>query len=292
MAQESTGSTSMSNTGLLGEAQQRLDAYFATQVAAWTGIYRSAGLVPSIFQQRHAIALQWTEALALAPGDRVLDVGCGAGLAAVSLAQRGLVVDAVDSVEGMVQRTRQAAAEAGVAHLVKTAVADVHHLTAPDATFRLVLAMGVLPWVHAPRQALAEMARVVQPGGYVLVSADNRWRLTDVLDPWRSPLFDPIKEAGGAVLRRLGLRRPRPYHEPSPQAVSLADLDRWLSAVGLRRVRATTLGFAYFTFFSRHLCTDAASTKLHGALQKLTDRGVPLVRRLGNQHVALALRTR
>ena len=270
------------------KAQRRVDAYFATQVAAWAGVYHSAGLVPAIYQQRHAVSLQWIEELAIAPGERVLDVGCGAGLAAVTLAQRGFVVDAVDAVDGMVQRARQAAAEAGVAHLMTTTVSDVHHLTAPDATFRLVLALGVLPWLPAPQQALGEMARVVRRGGYVLVSADNRWRATDVLDPWQSPLFDPIKGAGGAVLRQLGLRRAPPYREPSPQAVSLAELDRWLASAGLRRVKSTTLGFAHFTFFRRPLFTDAISTKLHSALQRLADQNVPLVRWLGNQHLVLA----
>jgi len=150
------------------------------------------------------------------------------------------------------------------------------------------LALGVLPWLPAPRQALAEMARVVRPDGFVLVSADNRWRLTDLLDPWRSPPLDPIKGAGGALLRRLGLRRQPPHRQPSPQAVSMAEFDRWLVSVGLRRVKSTTLGFAHFTFFSRHLFTAATSAKLHGALQRLADKNVPVVRLLGNQHIVLA----
>ncbi|OLC42364.1 MAG: hypothetical protein AUH75_04630 [Gemmatimonadetes bacterium 13_1_40CM_4_65_7] len=258
------------------------------RVSAWTEIYSSAGLVPSIYQQRLAVSLRWIEELALAPRERVLDVGCGAGLAAVILAQRGLVVDAVDTVDDMVRRTRQAAAEAGLAQQVNSAVEDVHCLTFPDATFQVVLALGVLPWVPAPRQALGEMARVVRPNGYVLVSADNRWRLTDVLDPWRSPPLDAIKGAAGAVLRQLGLRRPPACREPSPQAVSNAELDRWLGSVGLRKVKSTTLGFAHFTFFGRNLFTTAASVRLHCALQMLADRNVPVFRRLGNQHIVLA----
>jgi len=270
------------------EAQRQVDGYFTTRVSAWTEIYSSAGLVPSIFRHRLAVSLRWIEELALASRERVLDVGCGAGLAAVTLAQRGLVVDAIDTVDDMVGRTRQAAAEAGVAQQVNSAVEDVHSLTFPDATFQVVLALGVLPWVPAPRQALAEMARVVRPNGYVLFSADNRWRLTDFLDPWRSPPLDAIKGVAGAVLRQLGLRRPPARREPSPQAVSNADLDRWLVSVGLRRVKSTTLGFAHFTFFGRNLFTSATSVRLHGALQRLADRNVPVFRLLGNQHIVLA----
>ena len=279
---------SLRAVGSTEEAQRRVDGYFATQVSAWTEIYNWAGLVPSIYQQRLAVSLRWIEELALAPGERVLEVGCGAGLAAVTLGQRGFVVDAVDTVSEMVGRTRQAAAEAGLAQVVKTAVEDAQHLTFRDGTFQLVLALGVLPWLPAPRQALGEMARVVRPDGYVLVSADNRWRLTDVLDPWRSPPLDPIKGAAGAVLRQPGLRRRPPSREPSPQAVSIAEFDRWLLSVGLRRAKSTTLGFAHFTFFSRHLFPDATSVKLHCALQSLADRNVPVFRVLGNQHIVLA----
>src|SRR3989442_7915703 len=88
------------------KAQRRVDGYFAMRVSAWTEIYSSAGLVPSIFQQRLAGSLPWIEEIALAPRERVVDVGCGGGVAAGVLAQRGVVVDAVDTADGLVRRTR------------------------------------------------------------------------------------------------------------------------------------------------------------------------------------------
>ena len=124
---------------------------------------------------------------------------------------------------------------------------------------RLAVSAENIPGTVPAAPALGEMARVVRPNGYVLVSADNRWRLTDVLDPWRSPPLDAIKGAAGGVLRQLGLRRPPACREPSPQAVSNAELDRWLVSVGLRKVRSTTLGFAHFTFFGRNLSARLAS---------------------------------
>lgn len=271
-----------------GEAQRRVDRYFAARVTTWTDIYSVEGLVPFIHQQRRALALQWIDELALAAGQRLLEVGCGAGLTAVALAERGFAVDAVDALTDMTERTRAAAATAGVGQRVTTGLEDAHHLTFADGTFQLTLAMGVLPWLHSPPQALKELARVVKPGGHVLVSAHNRWRLIDVLDPWTSPPLDPIKGAVGALLRRMGLRQPPPYLEPVARLVSRAELDRWLAAAGLRRVKSTTLGFGPFTFFGRALFGDRTGIKLHSVLQRWADRNVALVGSIGSQHMVLA----
>ena len=270
------------------EAQRRVDAYFATRVTTWAQIYTAEGLVPLIHQQRRTIALRWIEELALAPGERVLEVGCGAGLTTVTLARRGFGVDALDGVGNMVECTRRAATEAGVGHMVKTSQGDAHDLTFPDATFQLVLAVGVLQWLHTPRRALCEMARVVKPGGHVLVTAHNRWRLVDALDPWLSPPLDPLRRAAGAALRRLGVRHRPPYLEPVAQVVSAAELARWFLAAGLRQVKGMTLGFGPFTLFSRSPFSDATGVKLHRFLQRWADRNVPVVRSIGAQHIILA----
>jgi ubiquinone/menaquinone biosynthesis C-methylase UbiE len=172
--------------------------------------------------------------------------------------------------------------------MVTTGWGDAHHLTFAEATFQLVLALGVLQWLHTPDQAIRELGRVVKPGGYVLVTAHNRWRLVDLLDPWLCPPLDPIKGAAGAALRWLGLRRAPPHLEPVAQVVSAAELGRWLRTAGLKAVKSVTLGFGPFTFFGHGLFTDATGVKLHGRLQRCADRNVPLVRSVGAQHLILA----
>jgi ubiquinone/menaquinone biosynthesis C-methylase UbiE len=282
----------MEDGGSSAEEQQRVDGFFATRVATWAEIYGAAGLVPVIHQERRAVSLRWIDELTLAPGARVLEVGCGAGLTAVSLAQRGYVVDAVDTVPEMLERTRQAAADAGVGDRVTTSVEDAHQLMFPDGTFRVVLALGVLPWLHTPRRALSELARVAQPDGYVLVSAHNRWRLIDVLEPWVSPPLSPIRRVVGGVVRRLRLWRRASYPEPVPQRVSAGELDRWLEVAGLRRVRSMTLGFGPFTVLDRQLFAEATGVRLHRVMQRLADRSVPVLRSSGAQHLVLAHKLR
>src|SRR5712692_1686076 len=148
----------MRNVVSTEEAQRHVDAHFAANVTAWAEIYSLQGLVPFIHQQRRAVFLRWIDELAPARGERLLELGCGAGLTAVTLAQRGVVVDAVDAVPGMVEHARRVAAEAGVGHTLHATVGHGHHLAFPDGTFQLVLAMGVLPCLHYPRRPLGEIA--------------------------------------------------------------------------------------------------------------------------------------
>ncbi|WP_405387297.1 methyltransferase domain-containing protein [Streptomyces sp. NBC_01102] len=106
----------------------------------------------------------------LAPGQSVLDVGCGPGTITADLA--ALVapgrVTAVDTSQEILDRAAEAAAERGLAG-VEFAVADVHALDFADDSFDVVHAHQVLQHVGDPVQALREMRRVCRPGGIVAV---------------------------------------------------------------------------------------------------------------------------
>ena len=108
------------------------------------------------------------QALALRPGARVLDVGCGSGQWAVALARRGGEVTGVDLSPAMVARAERHAAEAGVA--VRWHVGEAARVAGPDAAYDAVLARVVLQLVPDVPAALAEFRRVLRPGGRLLAS--------------------------------------------------------------------------------------------------------------------------
>jgi SAM-dependent methyltransferase len=115
------------------------------------------------------------EHLALAPGQRLLDVGCGLGDAAVALATdlgRAGEVVGIDGSEVMLAEARVRAGAAPCA--VRFAVGDAGALAEPDASFDAVRSERMLQWVPDPARAVAEMARVVRPGGVVCL-ADSDW---------------------------------------------------------------------------------------------------------------------
>lgn len=101
------------------------------------------------------------------PGDRVVDVGCGAGLdsliAARMVGPQGAVVG-VDMTPQMLERARRSAEEGGIDNVeFRQGVAEA--LPVPDAWADVVISNGVLNLFPDKLAGLGEMARVLKPGG-------------------------------------------------------------------------------------------------------------------------------
>ncbi len=273
--------------------QRGVDMHFHESLHTWDDIYQAQSELGLMVQRRQAIVLSWVQELGLPLEDTVLDVGCGTGLTAVTLALRGHPVIAADSVPTMLCRTRQHAADAGVEQRTIPVASDIQHLSFANESFSLVLAMGVIPYIYSPATAVAEMARVLRPGGHVILSTHNAWAISDLLDP--ATLFDPatsrpfapIRQATKAVLLRAGWRRPA---EPGvwARSHSMRAVSRWLSSAALLTVRRMTIGFGPFTCFNRRFLPHSLGLKLHHHLQHLADRGVPGFRSTGMEHIVLA----
>lgn len=268
------------------EHQQRVDEHFQSHANRWREFYEESSIEGEIYQRRLAMVLGWVDELGRPAGERVLEIGCGAGVTAVALAQRGLLVEAMDSTAAMVCATRERAAGAGVSPSLACRLGDAHRLAFGDGAFGLALAIGVVPYLHSPEIALKEMARVLKPGGMLLVTAGNRSRLDHLLDPWLSPPLQPAKK----VVRTILLRRQRPVESPPPRLRlgSLRELDGWLASAGLTRVRTKAVGFLPLTFHYRRVLGEGSSIRLNRWLQWLADRDLPGVRSSGMDYLVLA----
>ncbi len=110
------------------------------------------------------------ELLALRPGDRVADVGCGLGTAARELAALGVRVIGLDASEAMVAEAWRRSA----AGSVEFAIADVSALPLEDGALAGYRAERLYQHLADPGAALAEAWRVLAPGGH-LVLVDQDW---------------------------------------------------------------------------------------------------------------------
>ena len=103
----------------------------------------------------------------LRPGERVVDVGCGAGIdsliAARMVGDDGQVIG-VDMTPGMLDRAKRAAAEMG-ATTVEFREGYMEALPVPDGWADIVISNGVLNLTPDKAKALGEMARVLKPTG-------------------------------------------------------------------------------------------------------------------------------
>jgi 2-polyprenyl-3-methyl-5-hydroxy-6-metoxy-1,4-benzoquinol methylase len=254
--------------------QAALNGLFGAEVDFWSELYSGESVLSAVHRYRTRLTLRWIDELRLAPGSKVLEVGCGPGLLAVELARRGLDVDATDTVEAMLDRARRAAAHAGVADQVRFSPGDVHDLGFDDRRFNLVVGLGVLPWIDRPEAALAEIARVLAPSSLAIVSINNRTPLHVLGDPARLALLAPLRDAAREALATIrgttATRRGRPITFARP-AEFAGQLDR----AGLRLIRAQPFGFGPFTMLGRELLPGPVGVRLERRLQRRAEAPDP-----------------
>lgn len=135
------------------------------------------------------------ERAGLGRAGRVLDVGCGSGGVTADLRSLGPEVVAVDVEPAMARRTRASLPDAAVLQ------ADGRRLPFADGVFDAAVCNLVLLWTPEPERVVAEMARVVRPGGVVLASMEPDYG-GKVHFP-ENPLIDLVFQGEG-VRRRGG----------------------------------------------------------------------------------------
>ena len=121
-------------------------------------------------------------------GGRVLDVGVGTGLS-LSDYSRTTKLCGVDISEPMLRKAHERVAELNLTHVEGLWVMDAEHLTFPENSFDVVVAQYVITTVPNPEATLDEFARVLKPGGeIVLVSrVGAEAGLRRALEHWFAP---------------------------------------------------------------------------------------------------------
>jgi len=158
-------------------------------------------------------------------GLRVLDVGCGDGVYAVAISQRGGKVFGLDKSLLMLEAARTRAISSGAC--VRWCQGAAQSLPFLDASFDLILAVTALCWIPEPVVALKEMNRVLRPGGAVIVGELGRWSLWALArrfrgwlgaGTWKRAHFwtaGELREMFASVGLRVSYVRSAVYYPPS-----------------------------------------------------------------------------
>lgn len=179
----------------------------------------------------------------------LLDVGCGDGALASVLARRGAIVTGLDADPAMIVAARRRAETEGTQ--LRLIEGQAERLSFAGAAFDCVLAVTVLCFVRDAERAVMEMARVLKPGGRLVIGELGRWSLWAAHRRIRGWLGDPAWRAAmfrsAVSLRRLaraaGLDvvevRGAVHYPPCGLAAQvLAPIDLWIG-------RQTTLGSTF-----------------------------------------------
>ncbi len=178
--------------------------------------------------QINPLRLDWIDQLAAVSGKNVVDVGCGGGILAESMARRGANVLGVDLADKPLKVAQLHAMEAGVANLDYRSIAAEDLAAEQPAAFDVVTCMEMLEHVPDPSSIIRACATMARPGGWVFFSTLNR-------NP-KSFLFAIV---GAEYLLKL---LPQGTHEFS-RFIRPAELARWIREAGLELVQFKCLEY-------------------------------------------------
>lgn len=149
------------------------------------------------------VSARVVEQAGIGPGDRVLDIACGTGNAALKAAKLGADVVGVDLAERLVLVARQRAQAAGLT--ARFVPADAQQLPLEDAA--IDVALSVFGLIFAPDQgrAAAELVRVLAPGGRGIVTA---WVPDGALAAVNRAMVAALAEVSGAASPPAGSTQP------------------------------------------------------------------------------------
>ena len=182
-------------------------------------------------------------------GKTLLDVGCGDGDFSLVLARRGAVVTGVDVSQAMIDAARKNCTAGAVTATFK--LGEAHALPFEAGSFDVVVAMTILCFVDDAAPVFREIARVLRPGGKLVIGELGRWSTWAAERRMRAWLGSELWKRGHfrtpGELQRLardaGL-------EPGPVRGAVfyprcGLAARWMQGLELRIGRAITVGAAF-----------------------------------------------
>lgn len=168
--------------------------------------------------QINPLRLDWIDARAALAGKTVLDVGCGGGILAESMARRGAQVTGIDLATKALAVARLHALEGGVVNLRYREIAAEALAAEQPASYDAVTCMEMLEHVPDPASIVKACATLAKPGAWVFFSTLNR----------NAKAYALAIIGAETVLRML----PRGTHEYA-RFIKPSELARWCREAGL-----------------------------------------------------------
>lgn len=197
-----------------------------------------------------------TNAVAPRKGMRILDIAAGTGTSSAALAAHGAHVTAADFSEGMLAEGRKRQAGNPLIEFVQ---ADAMQLPFDDDSFDAATISYGLRNISDPRQALAEMHRVVKPGGRVVVNEFSTPPSAVVRVPYQLYGRYVLPRIAG-LINRAAAEAYRYLNESIEQWPAQRELASWMRDAGFERVAYRNLTFGIVALHRGFVPANPSST--------------------------------
>ncbi len=171
------------------EQKKRVTTYF-DESKGWQGdLYTTEdNYFSRVIVRRKQYALQMINSLPDLYIGKALDIGCGSGVYLQEFFKMGFDCYGLDISEEMIASCGKLLNIDQNKDRVHLFQGEVEKLPFKDNEFDLVICIGVLGYLLSDEKALAELKRVVKPGGYLLINLTNMYSLADVDYAWRKKI--------------------------------------------------------------------------------------------------------
>ena len=167
----------------MSDLSNALDKETVTKAyARWAPVYDV--VFGAVFERGRAAAIEAAERI----GGRILEVGVGTGISLPDYSNANRIYG-VDISAPMLEKAQERVTKLNLTHVEGLSVMDAEHLNFPDESFDVVVAQYVVTTVPNPEATLDEFARVLKPGGEIIlvsrVGAEAGMR--KALEKWFAP---------------------------------------------------------------------------------------------------------
>jgi ubiquinone/menaquinone biosynthesis C-methylase UbiE len=220
-----------------------------------------------------------------------LDIGCGSGAYLDELVEEGFDVYGMDFSREMLKRVRERLD--GRARIV---CGDIEHVPFKGEFFNLVLCIGVLGYLLADKNALAELQRVLLPGGFLVVNIENMMSISNIDYIIRLKLRSLFSASARNNVRQLrnetALISPWVLANPAKgfryKLYHPKKFEIMMSKAGFKLVDAMTFGFEFRLVRKFGLLPESLCTKIEILLETLLRRfRVPYFSYAGESYTAI-----
>jgi len=193
---------------------------------------------------RQERVLELIDGLKLQPGIKALDAGCGPGYLLTELAKRQFQMSGMDGAEEMLKSAATRVDSLPPAYPADFKQGDIEALPYDNESFDLVVSTGVIEYLKDDIRVLADMYRVLKPGGYLVLPVTSALSPINYLDFLIEILKrqDWFRNTLNVVLGKVGLGPILPRHFKVRKHVPAAFRN------SLQQARFTLLDSVYFYF--------------------------------------------
>jgi len=244
----------------------------------WESVYDRQDLLGICCRRRMYQALSWLDNTNLSKNSKILDVGCGAGMMAKEIANKGYEILGMDYSYNMV---RKAKAVCNVNTKLDTNFlqGDIESLPFKNSVFDMVLCLGVISYLKSEQKTLQEMSRILKPGGTMILSILNKFSLAKCLDI--SVLVK--RKLQRIVNNRIVSWKKRAEIEENHftlKSYFIPGLRNAIKTAGFTELDCTAIQYGPLTFFGRKIFPEGININITTLLEKFSN--IPIIKSLGN----------